>query len=187
MKVIGISISGIEEVKPIAVKTNSGREFYAFLHGEEGRGRWQYRIPLGFRDFPVTELGAPPPDQDYVLVDLKKEDRYGNGLYLLGEGKPDNTFLVLLSLSPGYRGGAISQVEGQCSCIANGFEAQGQAGRMGGARCPVVWVTGPCVLKWQRGGRLYGSDPDWVAIYNGTEWNIAPQEQCAVEQEVFNY
>jgi hypothetical protein len=82
-----------------------------------------------------------------------------------------------------YRGSASHRIEGNAHLIAEGYQAQGAAGRMGGAPCPVVLVTGPCVLTWERFGRLYDTPAKWRAIYENGQWLVAPDEpeQCAIE------
>jgi hypothetical protein len=126
-------------------------------------------------------------DGDFRLVDLHRQDPRGNGLFLLARGDDDGTALVLWSLSPGYRGGAHYKVSGRARIIAKGEEAQGAAGCMGGADCPVVHVTGPCRLEWTRTGRLYGNPADWVAEFDGSTWTVGPACECAVEDAALNY
>ena len=46
MKVIKISIRGVQPVSATKTRAKSGAEYYALTHGENGRGRWQIRIPL---------------------------------------------------------------------------------------------------------------------------------------------
>lgn len=121
------------------------------------------------------------------LVDLHRQDPRGNNLYLLARGDADGTSLVFWSLSPGFRGGASFNVGGQAAIIAQGEEAQGNAGRMGGAGCPAVHVTGPCRLEWTRTGRLYGKPADWVAEFDGESWTVGPVCECAVEDAALNY
>jgi hypothetical protein len=155
MKVISISTRGVQQVAATKTRAKNGAEYYALSHGEDGRGRWQIRLPLAAREFPApTDAGEQ---------------------------------LVLWHLSPGYRGGASFGVAGQATAVAVGEEAQGAAGRMGGADCPVVLVTGPCQLSWHRSGRLYGSEADWSAVFDGQDWTVAPTDQCSLEQAALNY
>ena len=135
-----------------------------------------------FADKPLDLAGI-----DLKLVDLHRQDPRGNQLYLLARGENDGTALVLWSLDPGFRGGASYKVSGRGRVIALGEEAQGDAGRMGGADCPVVHVTGPCRLEWTRTGRLYGEPADWVAEFDGSEWTVGPDCECAVEEAALNY
>ena len=189
MKIIRINIRGVQPVAATKTRAKSGAEYYALTHGEEGRGRWQIRIPLAVREFPSpAEAGDRLPlEGEYKLVDLRKQDPRGNPLYLLALGQEDGQQLVLWDLSPGYRGGASFEVQGQAKVIAQGQEAQGDAGRMGGAACPVVLVTGPCRLSWRRSGRLYGSEANWTAEFDGQKWCVAPTHVCAAEEAAFNY
>jgi len=189
MKVIAISTRGVQSVAATKTRAKSGAEYFALTHGEDGRGRWQYRIPLAAREFPAPADAGDrfPLTGEYKLVDLRKHDPRGNPLHLLALGQDDGQQLVLWSLSPGYRGGASFDVAGQAAVIAKGGEAQGNAGRMGGAACPVVLVTGPCRLVWHRAGRLYGSEADWTAEFDGQQWTVSPTHICAAEDAAFNY
>jgi len=184
MKIRKISTRGIEI--PVA-GLEPGNRFYLLTHGESGRGRWQVRIPLPSREFPVGEERTLLLDGEFKLVSLGKKDARGNDLYLLARGHDDGLWLVLWSLSPGYRGGAFFEVQGNAKIVALGEEAQGQAGRMGGAYCPVVLVEGPCRLLWSRSGRLYGSPSDWAAEFDGADWHVGPAESCLLEQAALNY
>lgn len=189
MKIVGISIRGAQQVAATKTRAKTGAEYFAVTHGEEGRGRWQIRIPLAAREFPApADAGDSfPLVGEYKLVDLHKQDPRGNPLYLLARGQEDGQQLVLWSLDPGYRGSASFEVFGQAKVLAQGEEAQGDAGRMGGAACPVVLVTGPCRLVWQRFGRLYGSEADWTAEFDGQQWTVAPTHISAVEDAALNY
>jgi hypothetical protein len=189
MKVFKISKNGLEKAQATKTIANNGAEYYSLLHGEDGRGRWQVRIPLAARQFP------DPCDHgerlelidEYSLVDLKKKDPRGNNIYLLTLGEDDGKQLILWNLSPGFRGSASWKVSGQAEVISVGQEAQGAAGRMGGADCPIVHVTGPCKLTWSRFGRLYGDESEWVAEFDGKEWTVLPCHQCAAEEAALNY
>lgn len=189
MKIISISTRGVQPVAATKTRAKNGAAYYALTHGEEGRGRWQIRIPLAAREFPApADAGERfPLDGEYKLVDLRKHDPRGNPLHLLALGREDGQQLVMWSLSPGYRGGASCDVAGRAKAIAQGEEAQGDAGRMGGAVCPVVLVDGPCRLSWHRSGRLYGSEADWIAEFDGDTWTVAPSHLCAAEEAALNY
>ena len=189
MKVIAISTRGATQVVATKTIAKTGAEYYALTHGEDGRGRWQIRIPLAAREFPAPADAGDrfPLDGEYKLVDLRKQDPRGNPLYLLTLGQQDGQHLVLWYLSPGFRGGASFEVAGKAKVIALGEEAQGDAGRAGGAACPVVLVTGPCLLTWHRSGRLYGDAADWTAQFDGQQWTVAPTHVCAAEEAALNY
>lgn len=188
MRVIQLSVSGEVPVRPSIYKQANGQEAYQFTHGESGRGRWQVRLPLGLKSFPFNgEDGKPSEAQEYKLVKLEgKKDPRENQLYLLGEGSADETCLVLWSLSPGFRGSASFQIEANAELLASGMEAQGDAGRMGGASCPIVLARKGAVLKWQRSGRLYGRPASWIARFDGQTWTVSTETaadlQSAVEQ-----
>lgn len=189
MKILALDKNGLHPVKAHTVITPRGA-YYAVSHGEEGRGRWQYRLPLAAREFPCDPGDEPltVSGEELGLVDLGRKDAAGNDLYLLVRAsRLDNQQLILWSLSPGFRGGASYRVEGAARVIACGREAQGDAGRMGGADCPVVLVDGPCQLSWHRTGRLYGDPADWAAVYDGAAWTVASRDQCAVDEAAFNW
>jgi len=192
MKVIKLTKNGILSISPTIASAKRGGKYFCFTHGEEGRGRWAVKFPLGVRDFPVNLenplKSLPAENTDYNLVDLKKRDRGDNNLYLLGKGIEDGKFLVFWWLSPGFRGGARYSVEGCAKVLASGYQAQGTAGRMGGAECPVVLVEGDCILSWRRTGRLYGDPADWVASYNTIDgWRVCEKTDCVIEDAAFNY
>ena len=188
MKAISISKNGVSVKSAVKIDTATG-SYYAMTHGENGRGRWQVRIPLAAREFPVIESDSYEikVDKDIKLVDLKKEDKRGNSLYLAAKGIEDNKYLVFLHLHPGYRGGATYSISGNIERICTGYEAQGDAGRMGGADCPVFIVTGPCKIEWHRRGRLYGSPADWVAEFDGNSWEVNEMCDCALQDAALNY
>jgi hypothetical protein len=168
MKIIKLGIDGVEPAIPKKATHPTRGEYLRFEHGQDGRGRKLVFFPLGSKDFPA-ELGMPGTDQEYRLIPVSE-----GRAYILGrENRPSNDYLVLLSLNPGYRGEAEYEIEGDAVCIAEGREAQGDAGRMGGAPCPVILVTGPCTLKWVRTGRLYGSTAKWRAVFNGQAWTVS--------------
>lgn len=188
MKIVTLSTQGIGPAQAQAVTGQRG-EYFALLHGEEGRGRWQIKLPLAAREFPSPADAGPSFTLagEYRLVDLAREDSRGNPQSLIVPGEADGKTLVLWYLSPGYRGGASYRVEGHAEVIAKGEEAQGAAGRMGGAACPLVLVAGPCRLTWHRTGRLYSTASDWTADYDGEQWTIAPTDVCAAEEAALNY
>jgi hypothetical protein len=180
MKVIAISKRGVAPATP--ERSLSHRGFYwRFAHGEQGRGRKLVFFPLGARDFPGVEP-APGPDQDYDLIPVNEGRAH---ILVRGSGRQQG-FLALLSLDPGFRGSATYSVHGDAEVLAEGYEAQGEAGRMGGAPCPVLRVTGPCVIRWHRDGRLYGDPADWVAVFDGDEWWVAVVEHEAAEEAAFS-
>ena len=187
MKVMQLSINGIQAVRPVIVDGARGK-FLALTHGEEGRGRWQIRMPLAVRDFPVPADGEPAFLEGHVgLKILDKKDKRGNPILLLTKGEEDRHFLVLWYLSPGYRGGASYAIEGQARVLAEGYQAQVLAGRMSGAACPVVLVEGPCRLSWKRTGRLYGTPSEWLAEFDGENWTVSEATACDIETAAFEY
>ena len=188
MRIYTASTKGVEFATAKAVTARNNKKYYAITHGEQGRGRWEYRIPLGARDYPyingVDELILS--DDDYKLIDIKKKDPAGNDLYIIGkQDVPDNRALLLLWLSPGYRGGATYTVDGACKVIAEGRQAQGIAGKMGWAPCPVIYADGECEIRWHRTGRLYGDDADWVIKWDGAMWTVSTATDDDLEDAIF--
>lgn len=168
MRVVRLGCAGVKPALPVKALHPARGGYLRFEHGEEGRGRKLVFFPLGARDFPSVEE-PPPQETEYRLVPVSE-----GRAYILGRGSPDGQQLVLWSLAPGFRGGATYSVSGDAAVIAEGYEAQGDAGRMGGAPCPVLIVKGPCVLRWSRSGRLYGTPADWRATYDGRSWVVEP-------------
>jgi len=183
MKIITINLDKKGVAKAIPIKN----KFLCLTHGEEGRGRWQLRLPLAAREFPVTEKKEVELLGEYKLVDLGRKDPKGNSIFLIANGVDDGKQLILLSLSPGYRGSASYSVHGSATVKGEGMEAQGMAGRMGSAPCPLILSTGPCQINWHRSGRLYGGDADWSAVWDGSNWNIAPCHKCFYEDAALSY
>jgi hypothetical protein len=186
MKIITISKNGVDCAVANAVTTKNNNKFYFLSHGEEGRGRWEIRIPLAVKDFPPDDKQIILTE-DYKLINLGKTDKRDNSLYLIVKGDNDGKYLVLLSLSPGYRGGASYKVNGKATVIGEGYEAQGTAGRMGGSPCPIILVEGPCNLSWARTGRLYGGESDFIASFDGDKWSVESDSKCMLEEAAMNY
>lgn len=229
MRVIELSKDGVKPAIPTVISSPRGK-YFAFVAGEPGRGRWEYRLPLSARDYPVTDVGTirytgtrdawfgipgrcdrcgatgrlqsedttvpcdrcmrdlavSLADEEFAMRPIGKQDDRGNNLYVLIPSRDDGKQLVIWSLSPGFRGGASYSVQGEAHVIAEGREAQGDAGRMGGASVPVVLVTGPCELRWRRTGRLYGEPPSWVARYDGDKWTVSPASETELEDHIFS-
>lgn len=190
MQIYSISMHELRITNAHVVNGKRGR-YFCLTHGEDGRGRWQLRLPLAAREFPVTEdvknSDVLKLEGEFNLVDLKRKDPQGNESYLLVNGQADGKQLILLSLNPGFRGGASYNVSGHAEVIGIGEQAQGDAGRMGGADCPLILVSGPCRFEWERYGRLYGNPSKWVADFDGETWSISPSNECAVEEAALNY
>jgi len=172
MKVFVLEKDKIELAKPVKASHPTRGEYYRFEHGEEGRGRKLVYVPLGLKDFPTSK--EIDDNQEYRLIPVSD-----GKVYILGKGKTDNECLVLWWLSPGFRGGATYNIEGNCKVIMEGYEAQGDAGRMGGAPCPILHVYGPCKLTWTRSGRLYGTPKKYRAIYDGINWTTEPDDELS--------
>jgi hypothetical protein len=168
MKVVTLNSSGVRPAQPVKAVHPGHGEYLRFEHGEEGRGRKLVFFPLAVRDFPSDS--KVPPDQEF---------KYTPGSFVLRRGCNDGEYLVLWDLEPGFRGSASYEIEGGAVVIAEGREAQGMAGRMGGAPCPVLLVSGPCTLRWTRTGRLYGSPPHWRAKYDGSTWIVEPDDKSS--------
>lgn len=190
MKIKQLSTKGIESVFAYPVEAKSGELYFCATHGENGRGRWQLRFPIPTRIVkPESKESRYELNSNIKFASLNKQDSRGNPQYLIvpDEETSDNDYIIFWHLSPGFRGCSNFKIEGQADLIARGEQAQGAAGRMGGADCPVVRVTGPCVLSWTRGGRLYGSPAKWVAEFDGENWTVNPADVCSIEEAALNY
>lgn len=170
MRVIYLSMRGVRNCYPALHPGDHRGPYLRFQHGEEGRGRKLWFLPLATKDFPPNDAVR---NQDWSKIDLELVQT-ASGAYYARKGSPDGKLLVLWDLDPGFRGSASYTIEGSAELLAEGYEAQGDAGRMGGAPCPIVVVSGPCVLRWTRRGRLYGSPAKWRAIYDGKSWIVEP-------------
>lgn len=189
MKIIEISTEGITIPKAVPVEGARG-QYFCLKHGESGRGRWQLRMPLAVKQFPVPSPSVQEVEMigEFKLVDLNRKDQRGNPLFLIAKGEEEEEKqLVLLRLSPGYRGSASYTVTGEAKILGEGREADGAAGRMGGAPCPLLFVTGPCRIDWHRSGRLYGGHADFSAVWSSKEWTVGPSHECASEDAAFSY
>ena len=181
MNIITLSTSGITT----NVSVLSVHGVFMLTHGQDGRGRWQVRFPihvrafgLDTRDVTVTQIAQIITDTEITLTRTGRKDREGNDVLLIRPGQADDKQMVLWNLSPGYRGGATYEMRGDARLLAEGYEAQGAAGRMGGAPCPIVEVgPGPALLTWRRTGRLYGDPSCWAALYRpGNRWYIVDRD-----------
>lgn len=182
MRVIDITHTGINPAKAEKATHPTRGEYWRFEWGSTGRGRRLCFIPLGSRDFP-GDGAAPGPEQEYRLLPVS-----GGKAHILVPGRPDGQYLAFLWTSPGFRGWSTYSFSGQATLLAEGYVAQGDAGRMGGGPVPAFVVSGPCELRWERTGRLYGSAPKWRAVFDGEKWSVMEDslEMNAVE-EAFAY
>jgi len=204
MKIMKISKDGMQTVRAIPVESKTGELYFCITHGEEGRGRWQLRFPIPTRIIKPESKNSRLEVLEGELISLNKKDARGNDQVLIvpsvwkvhtntstgdkhGEETQNSDYLIFWNLSPGYRGGANCITSGSAEIIGRGEEAQGGAGRMGGSTCPVVKVSGPCVLTWIRTGRLYGSPEKFTAVYDGMNWTVNSADQCALEEAALNW
>lgn len=181
MRCVSIGAAAREGLVPphAVAKRGASGLYWALTAGEEGRGRWEARIPLGVRDFGVPEKpDAMLPLTDPVrLLSLGSTDR-GTPRLLLVRSRPgtdDGLVLARFRLAPGFRGGASYTVHGPALVVAEGYEAQGIAGRMGGAPCPIIIMAPGASVTWRRSGRLYDTPADWRATWDGTTVRVAPR------------
>jgi hypothetical protein len=172
MRILTLDKTGIRPAKPVKAVHPTRGEYYRFQNGEEGRGRKLVYIPLGLKDF--SSNAEVSEYQEFKLIPVSD-----GKAYILVKGEIDSEFLLLWHLSPGFRGGARYEIEGDTKVIMEGYEAQGAAGRMGGAPCPIVHVYGPCKLTWIRSGRLYGDHSKYRAVYNGSDWIVEPDYELS--------
>ena len=176
MKILKISKNGVKNDFNIFTQQVAGLNVYTLEAGESGRGRKLAQIPVSKQVIDPEKTGlqvikANQLDGPIQVCDVDK-------MFVIKKAaEEDNQQLVILQLNPGFRGGASYTISGDCVVLAEGYEAQGAAGRMGGAPVSVILVKGPSQIKWSRYGRLYGTEPDWVACFNGKEWFFTPARE----------
>lgn len=167
MKVVGIDRwgEGFTPFHPQATFSEA-EGYYTLCHGESGRGRKQVVIPVLI---PPTDDNSPVMlGGNYTLV--TKDDVH----ILRPTEEEDNEFLILLSPHPGHRGGASYEILGEASLLAEGYSAQGAAGRAGGGPCPIIRAHGDCAVRWERWGNLYGTPPLWECRVRGGIIKVLP-------------
>lgn len=164
--------------------------------GEAGRGRELARVGLGSKDFPVpperlercsvikTEKGTMlivsersnvPAGRALVLVNVSAGYR-GSTKWTTAEAQscPDAERGDLYScclcgasveLGSPHSGQTYPQWSG--TVIAEGHEAQGDAGNMGGHVVRLIVMSPGDVLRVRRQGRLYGANPEVIIRWDG--------------------
>lgn len=109
---------------------------------------------------------------EFQLESLKKKDIKGNDRYILSKGQDDGTYLIFWNLTPGFFGQASYHVEGKARIISIAWESRENDGKFILTACPIVHVSGKCVLHWKRTGRLYGNPYTAKAVFNKNKWEI---------------
>ena len=139
--------------------------------GEHGRGRKLARVALGRRDFP----GEDTTHVDDVGIFQTQR----GSLLVVKETREDNRALILLGTPAGFRGGVSWRVltesgesvpldsSPKVKIVADGYCAQGIAGRAGGGPEYLVIVEPGVKLEVTRRGRLYGADPVLHLVWDG--------------------
>jgi len=88
--------------------------------------------------------------------------------WVLAAGQADsNDLLVRIPDQSGFRGSWSLETTGQVIRLAEGFSAQGDAGRMGGGPDVLLRVSPGAVITIRRSGRLYGKPAVGVWRWNG--------------------
>jgi hypothetical protein len=169
MRVMTLDKNGIKPAKPVKAVYLDRGEYYRFENGKKGIGNKLVYIPLSLKDFsPKIELNEY---QEYKLVKVSNGDAY-----VLVKGEVDSEFLLLWHLSPGFRGEAVYEIEGDAKVLMEGYEINGNIGHTGNSPCPIVHVYGPCKLTWVRSGILNGDYSKYRAVYNGSDWFVEPDD-----------
>jgi hypothetical protein len=130
--------------------------------GEEGRGRVYTRVPVG-------SLFADSLEKDLITRASVIQSRKGTLLVVEERDPNDRRALVLVDVPAGYRGGTLWEnfpSEG-VKVLAEGFRAQGQAGRMGGHVVRLLILEPGATFQVTRTGRLYGAPATLVIHWDG--------------------
>lgn len=174
MKLVEIDHRQVTEGIVLHARRIAGLDVYCIEAGEEGRGRKLEQIPISKMVIdPDVVHSTKVRVTELKDAELAKRD---DVIFIwASKGQEQENQIVIMNLCPGFRGYATYHIEGEAELVVEGYEAQGAAGRMGGAPVPVVLVKGPCKLHWSRTGRLYGSRPNWSAIFDGAKWEVMPQ------------
>lgn len=194
MKIISISSEEISIPKAHVIKGDKGK-YFCLTHGENGRGRWQLQLPLAVREFPISseKTTAIEMADNYELINLNKKDPRDNNIYLIVKGEEDGTYLVLLTVSSGIDGNVFYKVSGQAKIIGEGYESIGNKVVGLGitpikiSPCPLILVSGPCQINWRCMESLHDIETDYVASFDGSNWNSGPNYKCVAEEAAFNY
>jgi hypothetical protein len=138
--------------------------------GEEGRGRKMVRVPLApsLADTLTDDTTCP----DDVAIGRTPDGR----LLILPAVPGDPRALVLLAVPAGYRGSTQIAHEGSVTVLAEGYCAEGQAGRMGGHAEQLLLLEPGARVTVTRRGRLYGACPTVLVVYDGELRAGAPDE-----------
>lgn len=182
MRVAKLSIEGIGVLvaKTTPPTKPGGSPFYCLSHGSVGKGRWEVRLPLSSKDFPSNEQHPAIElldDNFDLLVMENRRDLLKNPGLILTKGQSDNRYLLLWHLSPGVNGTSYYKVEGNAEVLSKGLINRDDGNKKTATDCPIVLVSGACVLTWYRDGNVYGQQRAWCAIYDGRQWSIVPKQE----------
>lgn len=169
--------------------------------GEEGRGRQLTRFPVGRRFaeafLMARAFGERAPRIDRASVIRTKEK---GTLLLVEERDPgDPRALVLVRISAGYRGsttwtgpayedanihpdvGVVREYEPfppkGITVLAEGWCAQGAAGRMGGHAERLLIMEPGAAIRVVRHGRLYGAPAVRYVLWTGQELKLGTRDE----------
>lgn len=130
------------------------------------------------------------PDEGDVLrirpLERASVLRTRKGTLLLIEEKDsaDQRALVLARIHGGFRGNSVAAaVDGDefppdgITVLAEGWAAEGLAGRAGGPHCEYFLVMEPgAAFRVDRGGRLYGGPGSLYVLWTGTEMRVGTRD-----------
>ena len=184
-----LSEDGEKQWMPTIVPLNSGTSIIVFKAGEYGRGRSSVHIYVNDRElFNIVNS----TEGEISAINRLREEVQQVPSWRLGTTRSGRLAvrpmpnqqptheIIRHVLGMGFRGSAMIDSAIGVSKLAEGYVAQGAAGRCGGCPEP-VWLA-PLAkevsLVWSRSGRLYGKPavmkawrPAWGA------WVVGPAEE----------
>ena len=145
----------------------TGDKYFAVEVGEMGRGRELQFVPLHPTLIPQKE------DRLFIITDVDLAETK-SGRYILVPAKTKNDkALVQVYGEEGYRGSLEYTFSNpNPEIIAQGYYAQGEAGRKGGGEEYLVVMHPGDRIDIKRYGRLYGGNEKVVIEWDGEELRV---------------
>jgi hypothetical protein len=136
-------------------------------------------------DGPTVHVGERGRGRELVVVPLPEGTEVEKGRAIHIPTSTPGELVVLVHCQRGYRGSWSAEFGDGITVIAEGREAQGAAGRMGGG--PEYLLRGPVGAEFiiQRRGRLYGA-PSELRVEMGHPLEVVDMEAEAAAREAAN-